>query len=139
MPSCSVTAVLRKRNEYENLDNNIVPGEDGHHPGDEEGEQRWAKVYCDALDAVEHRACLVISERDVHMIQEEDAEEEKQEADHKVSPHHRHHHQVTTSPSARSLHLLLAAESCIMRPQAASVSPPSPSVLHLSVRPTQVS
>ncbi len=35
---CAVTAVIRKRTEYENMDNDIVQGEDDRHTDDDEGE-----------------------------------------------------------------------------------------------------
>ncbi|XP_072248814.1 Golgi integral membrane protein 4a isoform X4 [Leuresthes tenuis] len=50
---------LRKRTEYENMDNDVVQGGEDHHTEDKE-------------------------EGDVHMLQEE---EDKQEVDHRVSPH----------------------------------------------------
>lgn len=42
----------------------------------------------------------MFSERDVHMIQEEEVEEETQGADHKVSQHH----QVTVIPPSSHIH-----------------------------------
>lgn len=36
--SCTVIAVIRKRAQYENMDNDIVQGEDERHTDDEEGE-----------------------------------------------------------------------------------------------------
>lgn len=35
---CTVIAVIRKRTDYENMDNDIVQGEDDRHTDDEEGE-----------------------------------------------------------------------------------------------------
>lgn len=35
---CIVIAVIRKRTEYENMDNDIVQGEDDRHTDDDEGE-----------------------------------------------------------------------------------------------------
>lgn len=43
-PLTVVSAVVRKKVEYENVDNDIVRGEDGHHADEEESETKRSPV-----------------------------------------------------------------------------------------------
>lgn len=133
---CFVVAPLtvRKRSEYENMDNDIVQGDEDHHNDDEDGETgeerlpvKTIKSWMNSPNSLSlhplkihlNMFCVcvcVLTERDVHMLQEE--EEEKQEGDHRVPPHQ----QVRPS-----LHLFTRASK-------SSVLPLSPSA-HLTFTP----